>query len=349
MLNAWSSPDKERFYLFIDYASIRIKAGNGGDGCISFRREKFMPKGGPDGGDGGRGGNIVAVGDSNINTLLDYRYKKLFKADNGKPGSGARKTGASGDDLYLKLPPGTEVFVIEEDGKKTKLADITNVGEEIILARGGHGGKGNVTFTNSVNQAPRKATPGRQTQEIQLELVLKLMADVGLVGFPNAGKSTLLSVLSAARPKIADYEFTTLEPMLGVVQVGEYKSFVMADIPGIIEGAHMGKGLGLQFLQHIQRTSTLLFLIDVHTEDPIEAYRTLRAELYLYDSFMDKKPYLIAISKIDTLDPELAEARLKELSELFKQELGEEILPISSVGGFKLDDLKYKLYSKLGN
>jgi len=334
--------------LFIDYASIRIKAGNGGDGCVSFRREKFMPKGGPDGGDGGRGGNIIAVGDSNINTLLDYRYKKLFKAENGKPGSGARKTGPSGEDLYLKLPPGTEVFVIDEDGKKSKLADITNIGEEIVLAKGGSGGKGNVNFTNSVNQAPRKATPGRVTHEIQLELVLKLMADVGLVGFPNAGKSTLLSVLSAARPKIADYEFTTLEPMLGVVKVGDYKSFVMADIPGIIEGAHMGKGLGLQFLQHIQRTSTLLFLIDVHTEDPIEAYRTLRAELYLYDSFMDKKPYLIAISKIDTLDPEHKDSRLKELSKLFKKELGEEIMAISSVGGFNLDDLKYKLYAKLG-
>lgn len=333
--------------MFIDYASIRIKAGNGGDGCISFRREKFMPKGGPDGGDGGRGGDIIALGDTNLNTLLDYRYKKLFKADNGKAGSGARKTGASGEPLYLRLPLGTEIFAVEEDGKKRKLADITTLGEEIVLARGGSGGKGNVNFANSVNQAPRKATPGRMTQEIELELVLKLMADVGLVGFPNAGKSTLLSVLSAARPKIADYEFTTLEPMLGVVKVGEYQSFVMADIPGIIEGAHLGKGLGLQFLQHIQRTSMLLFLIDIHAQDPIEAYRTLRAELYLYDSFMDKKPYLIAISKIDTLSEEERQARLEELRELFQRELNEEILALSSVGQINLDELRFKLFAKL--
>ncbi len=333
--------------MFIDYSTIRVRAGNGGDGVISFRREKFMPKGGPDGGDGGRGGDIIVVGDPNVNTLLDYRYQKLYKAENGKPGSGARKTGASGEPVILRMPLGTEIFELDEEGKRVKLADVTVEGEKIVIARGGSGGKGNMNFANSINQAPRHATPGRQTREIHLELVLKLMADVGLVGFPNAGKSTLLSVLSAARPKIADYEFTTLEPMLGVVRVGDYQSFVMADIPGIIEGAHLGKGLGLQFLKHIQRTGVLLFLIDIDAPDHIEAYRTLRAELFLYDSFMDKKPYLIAISKLDTLDPDHAEERKAEIRETFRRELGEEIIELSSITGENIDALKFKLYQIL--
>ena len=330
--------------MFIDHSNIRIKAGNGGDGCISFRREKFIPKGGPDGGDGGRGGDVIARGDNNINTLLDYRYKRLIKAENGKGGGGANKTGASGEPAILRLPLGTEIFEVHEDGKKVKLADVTTDGEEIMIARGGYGGRGNTYFTNSVNQAPRRATDGKKVEEIQIELVLKLMADVGLVGFPNAGKSTLLSVMSAARPKIADYEFTTLEPMLGVVRVGDYQSFVMADIPGIIEGAHMGKGLGLQFIQHIQRTSVLLFLIDVYADDPVLAYRTLRAELFLYDSFMDKKPYVIAISKLDSVPEEERESMLAELAAKFKTELGEDVIPISSVTNHNIDQLKYKLY-----
>ncbi|HRY83931.1 MAG TPA: GTPase ObgE [Candidatus Cloacimonadota bacterium] len=330
--------------MFIDHAKIRIKAGNGGDGCVSFRREKYIPKGGPDGGDGGRGGNVIALGDNQINTLLDYRYKRLIKAENGKGGGGANKTGASGAPAILRLPLGTEIFAVHEDGKKVKLADVTTHGEEIVLAKGGHGGRGNTYFTNSVNQAPRRATDGKKVDEIELEFVLKLMADVGLVGFPNAGKSTLLSVMSAARPKIADYEFTTLEPMLGVVQVGDYQSFVMADIPGIIEGAHMGKGLGLQFIQHIQRTSVLLFLIDVYAEDPVLAYRTLRAELFLYDSFMDKKPYLIAISKLDSVPEEEREVKLAELAATFRTELGEEVLPISSVTGHNIEQLKFRLF-----
>lgn len=333
--------------MFIDHAKIRIKAGNGGDGCISFRREKYIPKGGPDGGDGGRGGNVIAIGDNQINTLLDYRYKRLIKAENGKGGGGANKTGASGAPAILRLPLGTEIFAVQEDGKKVKLADVTTHGEEIVIAKGGHGGRGNTYFTNSVNQAPRRATDGKKVEEIHLELVLKLMADVGLVGFPNAGKSTLLSVMSAARPKIADYEFTTLEPMLGVVHVGDYQSFVMADIPGIIEGAHMGKGLGLQFIQHIQRTSVLLFLIDIHAEDPLLAYRTLRAELFLYDSFMDKKPYVVAISKLDTVPEEESEARVAELAAKFKTELGEDVIPISSVTGHNIDELKFRLFKTI--
>jgi len=278
--------------------------------------------------------------------LLDYRYSKSFKAGNGKHGAGAKKSGASGEDTVLRFPLGTEVFIIQDD-KRIKLADITVDGERIVLSNGGHGGKGNQNFATPTNQAPRHATPGGVTHDIELELVLKLMADVGLVGFPNAGKSTLLSVLSAARPKIADYEFTTLEPMLGVVGVSEYQSFVMADIPGIIEGAHMGKGLGHQFLRHIQRTSMLLFLIDIATEDPVEAYRTLRAELYLYDSFMDKKPHLVVISKSDTISEEELAPRLKEITKAFKQHFKEEVMAISSVGQSHLEDLKYKVYGIL--
>jgi GTP-binding protein len=325
---------------------VRVKAGNGGDGAVSFRREKFVPKGGPDGGDGGRGGNIVARGDFNVNTLLDYRFNKRYKAENGQHGSGGRKSGHSGEDLVLRLPLGTEVFQISDE-QRIKIADITTHNEEIILAKGGHGGKGNSNFATPTNQAPRHATPGRRTEEIELEFVLKLMADVGLVGFPNAGKSTLLSVLSAARPKIADYEFTTLEPMLGVVRVSDYQSFVMADIPGIIEGAHIGKGLGHQFLRHIQRTSVLLFLIDISSPDPLLAYRTLRAELYLHDAFMDKKPFQVVISKLDTVPEEERAERLQELARLFQEATGNEILAISSVGNIGLDTLKYALYKKI--
>jgi len=333
--------------LFIDYARIRIKAGNGGDGAVSFRREKFVPKGGPDGGDGGRGGNIVVLGDTNINTLLDYRYNKIFKAKNGVAGAGARKTGPSGEDLILRMPLGTEIFQVLEDGKKIKLTDVTEAGEKTVLAKGGRGGKGNSNFATPTNQAPRHATPGKHSEEIELELVLKLMADVGLVGFPNAGKSTLLSVLSAARPKIADYEFTTLEPMLGVVRVSDYQHFTMADIPGIIEGAHMGKGLGHQFLRHIQRTSILLYLIDINSDDPLEAYRTLKAELYLYDSFMEKKPFTILLSKIDTIPEDERAARIEEVSKHFRQITKHRILAISSVGKIGLDTLKYHLYKQI--
>jgi len=332
--------------MFIDYARVKIKAGNGGDGCVSFRREKFVPKGGPDGGDGGRGGDVIALGDSNVNTLLDYRYHKSLKAEDGKPGSGANKHGVSGKPVYLRLPLGTEIYQVSGD-KKTKLADVTNHGEEIILSQGGNGGRGNTTFATPTNQAPRNATSGRQIDELELELVLKLMADVGLVGFPNAGKSTLLSVVSAARPKIADYEFTTLEPMLGVVQVTDYQSFVMADIPGIIAGAHLGKGLGLQFIRHIQRTSILLFLIDVSSEQPVEDYRTLRAELFLFDPFMEKKAHIIALSKLDTIPEEERKALEKDIADLFRKEFAEQIIGVSSVSGYHIPELKRELFDLL--
>ena len=333
--------------MFIDFARINVKAGNGGDGVVSFRREKFISKGGPDGGDGGRGGSVIAIGDENVNTLLDYRYNKIFRAENGKPGSGARKSGPGGANVYLRLPLGTEIFRLDASGKKLKFADITHHNEEIVISKGGHGGKGNSNFATPTNQAPRHATLGRVTQETELELVLKLMADVGLVGFPNAGKSTLLSVLSSARPKIADYEFTTLEPMLGVVRVSDYQSFVMADIPGIIEGAHLGKGLGHQFLRHIQRTSLLLFLIDIGAPEPTEAFRTLRSELYFYDPFMDKKPCLVVFSKLDTLPEDQRGELLAEIQSRFKAEFGVETLFISSVGQINLDELKYKLHKLL--
>lgn len=332
--------------MFIDYARIKVKAGNGGDGCISFRREKFVPKGGPDGGDGGRGGDIIALGDSNVNTLLDYRYTKSLKAEDGKPGAGANKHGASGKPVILRLPLGTEVFQVVGD-KKQKIADVTYHGEELVISQGGNGGRGNTNFATATNQAPRTATPGKQTEELELELVLKLMADVGLVGFPNAGKSTLLSVVSAARPKIADYEFTTLEPMLGVVQVSDYQSFVMADIPGIIAGAHLGKGLGLQFIRHIQRTSILLFLIDVRSEHPVEDYRTLRAELHLFDPFMDRKSHLIALSKLDTVPDDERDTLVEEIASTFRQEFKEDIIGISSVSGYHIPELKRRLFDLL--
>lgn len=333
--------------MFIDYARIKIKAGDGGHGVVSFRREKFVPRGGPDGGDGGRGGDVYVVGDYNLNTLLDYRYNKLFHAEKGKDGAGKRKTGASGKDLILRLPLGTEIYQLNDDGSKTKLVDVTADEEKIVLAKGGYGGKGNSNFATPTNQAPRHATPGKSTQEIQLELVLKLMADVGLVGFPNAGKSTLLSVVSAARPKIADYEFTTLEPMLGVVRISDYKSFVMADIPGIIEGAHLGKGLGHQFLRHIQRTSILLYLLDVSALDPVEAFHILKAELNEYDSFLDKRPFSIALSKIDTIPPEEREAKITRIQELFAQITPEPILAISAVANIGIEELKNSLFRKV--
>ncbi len=332
--------------MFIDHARIKIKAGDGGDGVVSFRREKFIPKGGPDGGDGGRGGDVIAVGDTNINTLLDYRNNRTFYAGNGKPGSGSRQSGASGASIIMRFPLGTEIFLVSDEGRR-KLADITEPGEMIILGKGGYGGKGNINFATPTNQAPRRATPGKKTEKYDLELVLKLIADVGLVGFPNAGKSTLLSVMSAARPKIADYEFTTLEPMLGVVSVGDYQSFVMADIPGIIEGAHLGKGLGTQFLRHIQRTSILLFLIDIRSPDHLEAYRVLRNELHKYDTYMDRKPHLIAISKTDSISEDDLGSTLDQIRQRFMTECQVPLIAISAVSGHNITELKHHLFKKI--
>jgi GTPase len=332
--------------MFIDYSRIKIESGHGGHGCISFRREKFIPKGGPDGGDGGKGGDVIFVGDENVNTLLDYRYNKHFRAKHGKNGSGSNKTGESGDSIYLRVPLGTEIFSIE-DNRKIRIGDIVNHQQEFIVALGGYGGKGNAHFTSSTRQTPRFATNGKDGVKLELELVLKLMADVGLVGFPNAGKSTLLSSISAARPKIAEYEFTTLEPSLGVVTLGDFRHFVMADIPGIIGGAHEGKGLGIQFLRHIERTRTLLFLIDVQNPKPAETYKILKTELHLYDPYLDQKPHLVVLSKIDTLPLEERKDLLKKIKAEFPESVRRHIMSISSVTHYQLSELKKKLYEMI--
>jgi len=332
--------------MFIDFARIRSQGGNGGNGCTSFRREKFVPKGGPDGGDGGDGGSVVAVGDANLNTLLPYRYTKLFKADHGQDGSSANKTGRTGVDVEVPLPLGTEIWDITDDGRR-RVADITETGQRIVLAQGGHGGRGNARFVSSTNQAPRRADSGTEGEYHELELVLKLMADVGLVGFPNAGKSTLISSISAAHPKIADYEFTTLEPSLGVIRVSDYESFVMADIPGIIEGAHEGRGLGLQFLRHIQRTRVLLYLIDVNSPDPLHDFQVLRKELHMHEANLDKKKHLIALSKMDTVPDEKRDEIVAGIERKFKKHVGEGVVAISSVTRFHIDMLVNKLYQIL--
>ncbi|MCD4830071.1 MAG: GTPase ObgE [Candidatus Cloacimonetes bacterium] len=332
--------------MFIDYARIRVQGGDGGAGCISFRREKFIPKGGPDGGDGGAGGSVIAVGDTSINTLIQFRYTKLFKADGGQNGSGNNRTGACGENAIIPLPLGTEIRLLADDGK-TMFADITYEGQQVVLVQGGRGGRGNTRFVSSTNQAPRRADSGGSSTHNEFEIVLKLIADVGLVGFPNAGKSTLLSSISAARPKIADYEFTTLAPSLGVIQVGDYKSFVMADIPGIIEGASDGKGLGLQFLRHIQRTRVLLFLIDVNAIDPVHDYQVLMKELHMHDPHLDRKRHIIALSKIDTIPENDRDELTAMISSEFKRELEEDIFALSSVAHINIDRLLHRLYKIL--
>ena len=329
--------------MFIDYSKIKIESGKGGNGCVSFRREKFVAKGGPDGGDGGKGGNIIAVGNENANTLIAYRFNKLFKAERGWNGEGSNCTGKSGEDFYLDFPLGTEIFNIT-DGIHEKIGELTHDKEELILATGGNGGRGNKRFATSTNKAPRYAKQGGDPEILELELELKLMADVGLVGFPNAGKSTLISTISHAHPRIANYEFTTLEPSLGVVQVSDFESFVMADIPGIIEGAHDGKGLGTQFLRHIQRTKTLLFLIDVNSDDPFNDYQVLKKELHLYDPYLDKKSHLIVLSKLDTINEDDREDLLNILRKEFEERLQEKIVTISSVAGLNLKVLRRQLF-----
>lgn len=283
---------------FIDRVRIRVKAGDGGSGIASFRREKFVPMGGPDGGDGGRGGDVAVRGDSNLATLLDYSYRDAFAADNGHHGSGANKTGASGEDVVLPVPPGT---LVRDAETGEIVAEVLADGETYVVARGGRGGKGNAFFATSTKQAPREYQPGEDGEARELELELKLIADVGLVGQPNAGKSTLLSVVSAARPKIAPYPFTTLSPNLGVVQLSDARTFVVADIPGIIEGAHEGKGLGLQFLRHIERTRLLAFLVPIDSMDWQAEYDQLRGEIAAYSIELSQKPHCVVFSKMDLL------------------------------------------------
>ncbi len=323
---------------FADYAKIYVTAGRGGDGSAHFRREKYVPKGGPDGGDGGKGGDVVLVGNEQLNTILDLRYKKYIKAGHGEHGAGSRATGKDGESVFLKVPLGTVVFDAET---RERLGEITEHDQQMIIAKGGKGGLGNWHFKSATNQTPQFAQEGKPGEERVVELELKLIADVGLVGFPNAGKSTLLSALSHARPKIADYPFTTLEPNLGVVKFSDYRSFVMADIPGIIEEAHQGKGLGIQFLRHIERNNVLLFMVAADSDVEYE-YQALLDELKAYRKDLLDKPRILAITKMD----------LKQGFKLDKEfHFDDEIpvIPISSATGHGIDELKEALWEKIQN
>jgi GTP-binding protein len=321
---------------FADYAKIYVTAGNGGSGSVHFRREKFVPKGGPDGGDGGKGGDIVLRGNAQLNTILDLRYRKFIKAKPGSAGAGSKKTGKDGAPIILDVPPGTVAF---DADTKERLGEITDDGETLIIAKGGRGGLGNWHFRTSTNQTPHHAQEGEPGEERTVELELKLIADVGLVGFPNAGKSTLLSVLSEAKPKIADYPFTTLEPNLGVVTFPDYRSFVMADIPGIIEDAHEGKGLGIQFLRHIERNKLLLFLVGCDTDIEGE-YAALLNELKQYRADLLDKPRILAITKMD-LKPGY------KLDEKISVDKNTSVIHISSATGHNIDTLKEAMWEKL--
>jgi GTP-binding protein len=299
---------------FLDEAKIYIQSGAGGNGCVSFRREKFIEFGGPNGGNGGNGGDVVAEAVEGLNTLIDYRYQQHFKAERGGNGMGKDRHGAGGNDKIIKVPVGTQIY--EEDGE-TLLADLDRAGERVVLARGGNGGFGNAHFKSSTNRAPRNANPGQPAEERTIRLRLKLIADAGVVGLPNAGKSTFLAAVSAAKPKIADYPFTTLHPQLGVFAV-DGREFVLADIPGLIEGAHEGAGLGVRFLGHIERCRVLLHLVDGTSEDVAEAYRTVRGELEAYDEGLAEKPEILALSKADAMTPEQIEAQVKALKRAAK-------------------------------
>ncbi|WP_297792693.1 GTPase ObgE [uncultured Eudoraea sp.] len=328
---------------FVDYVKMQVSSGNGGKGSMHLHREKYVPKGGPDGGDGGRGGHIIVRGNQNLWTLLGYKYKRHFKAGHGEHGSKNRSTGADGQDIFLEVPLGT---VVRDSSTNKVLFEITEHGEEVIAAEGGKGGRGNWHFKSPTNQTPRYAQPGIPGEEKQLTLELKVLADVGLVGFPNAGKSTLLSVITSAKPKIADYEFTTLKPNLGIVKYRDYKSFVMADIPGIIEGAAEGKGLGHYFLRHIERNSILLFLIPADSNDISQEYQILLNELKRYNPELLDKNRLVAISKSDMLDDEL----IREMKvELDKDLLDTPYLFISSVSELGLNELKDQLWLLLND
>ncbi len=324
---------------FIDIANIDIRSGNGGPGHVSFRREKFVAKGGPDGGNGGKGGDLIILGDPQLSTLLDFKYAKKYEAENGIPGGKNECTGRNGRNKVIKVPVGTLV----KDAETGKLiADIVEAGQSEIIANGGLGGKGNAEFKNSVNQAPRYAQPGIPGIDLSITLELKLLADVGLVGFPNVGKSTLISVVSAAKPKIADYHFTTLVPNLGVVKIAESKSFVVADIPGLIEGASEGKGLGHQFLRHVERTKVLVYILEAFSEDIVSDFEILKKELYKFNPEMEEKEKLICINKIDAID----EDKKKELEGLRFEGTIKPML-ISAVSHINVDNLKNNIWDIL--
>jgi len=329
--------------MFIDEVRILVKAGDGGNGCLAFRREKFVPRGGPSGGDGGRGGDVILVSSEHENTLLKFRYNPEHKAERGRHGEGSNRTGADGQSLEVQVPVGTVVY---DESTGARLYDFTHPGERFTVASGGRGGKGNARFATSTHQAPTEHEPGRPGEERRLRLELKLLADVGLVGFPNAGKSTLISRVSAARPKIADYPFTTLEPNLGVVELPDYRSFVVADIPGLIEGAHEGHGLGIQFLRHIERTRLLVHLVDVSEasgRDPVQDFETVMDELASFSRDLVSKPMLVVASKMDVAqDP----ARVLALR-LHVAERGMAYFEISSATGLGIEKLKFAMAERV--
>ena len=310
---------------FLDQAKIYVRSGNGGAGCVSFRREKFIEFGGPDGGDGGRGGDVIVECVEGLNTLIDYRFQQHFKAKTGTHGMGKNRAGANGADVVLKVPVGTQIF---EEDEETLIADMTEVGQRIVLLKGGNGGFGNAYFKSSTNQSPRRANPGLEGQEKTIILRLKLIADAGLVGLPNAGKSTFLAAVSAAKPKIADYPFTTLTPGLGVVTV-DTRSFVLADIPGLIEGAHEGAGLGDRFLGHLERCSILIHLVDGTAEDVAEAYHVIRGEIEAYGAGLEDKPEILCLNKADAL----SEEERDEKAALLAEESGSTVHILSGVSG----------------
>jgi len=325
--------------MFVDEVDIVAAAGDGGSGCMSFRREKYVPRGGPDGGNGGWGGSIYLVASPNLNTLVNFRYHPEFKAPRGGNGSGANRTGKSGNDLDIPVPAGTVATAVDaETGEHRQIADLVYDGDRVLIARGGRGGRGNAVFVSSTNQAPRRADPGEPGEIVSLHLHLKLIADVGLIGFPNAGKSTLISRISAARPKIADYPFTTLTPNLGVVTLSGERSFVVADVPGLIEGAHQGHGLGDKFLRHIERTKVLIHLVDVSGasgRDPVEDFEIIQRELELFDPAVAAKPQLVAANKLDAVDDEALVKALEKRAKKAKRPF----FKISGVTGEGIDGL----------
>jgi GTP-binding protein len=327
--------------MFIDEVKITVKAGNGGAGCISFRREKYIPKGGPDGGDGGKGGDVYFVAAEDVDTLLDFAGRANWDAQNGQPGSGANRHGLNGDDLVIPVPVGTQVY--DTDLEDLLLVDLNQPGMKVRICRGGIGGRGNKTFATSTRQTPRYAQTGRPGRVRNVRLVLKLIADIGLVGMPNAGKSTLLSRCSKARPKIADYPFTTLEPMLGIIELDEDRRFVMADLPGLIEGAHSGAGLGINFLKHIERTRIIVHLLDIMPVDesePADNYKKIRKELLSYSKELGKKKEIIVINKID-VDPD------GEILKKIKKKFRKKVYTISAATGKGVKELCEELYKQV--
>lgn len=326
--------------MFIDHAEIIVRAGNGGDGAVTFRREKYVPKGGPSGGNGGRGGDVILMVDTNLHTLLDFRYKKKYIAEDGKNGLKSLKDGKSGEDLIIRVPKGS---LVKDKDSGNVICDLDENDSRFVVAKGGQGGKGNSNFATSTNQTPRYAQSGEQGKEKNLVFELKLIADVGLVGFPNAGKSTLISKVSAARPKIADYPFTTLKPNLGIVQYRDFNSFAIADIPGIIEGAHLGKGLGHEFLKHIERTELLLIMIDCTSDDIKRDYNVLLKELNNYSNYLSKKKKLVGISKIDLLSSD----DIITLKQNILTEFNDDVILFSAVSGSNIQELLDKLWTNL--